>query len=428
MNFLQQATGSSTQLQASKRPLFYDEEPTTSAQQQPSKRPSVHSEAPTAIIQQRPASNRPLFYDEDPSASLQQKTLKRPSFYNAQQLNVKRPAANDQFNGASTISKRPIFYDDAPTASSQQKNSSARPSFYDRAYGVPTQPTIKSRPAFNGKEPGASNHGPFPNHSVDGPRKLPETRQNSSSRPSFYDDANVNRSRSSSYKPPVRTNNFGGESKRSTTKGFGPTLIDVDRARLEKKIRGFGGGTLKTVGDGGRPETSSTKAFGMGERPAKASFGDKREMLAPGQRNRLDFSGGRNASFPNHSIDSSRHQPFPNHSIDGPRIKQEFGQAPPQIDDKLAKKIKGLGGYVKPEKFAIVQPEQRQQVKAQATAPGVRKRTVELSDEQKRVINLTVNKGKSIFFTGDAGTGKSYLLREIIGILRKKLSREQSMF
>lgn len=54
-------------------------------------------------------------------------------------------------------------------------------------------------------------------------------------------------------------------------------------------------------------------------------------------------------------------------------------------------------------------------------------RHANLSDEQKRVINFTVNKGKSMFFTGDAGTGKSYLLREVIKNLRKKYSRDQSI-
>ena len=39
-----------------------------------------------------------------------------------------------------------------------------------------------------------------------------------------------------------------------------------------------------------------------------------------------------------------------------------------------------------------------------------------LTKEQKEVLNAAVN-GKNIFFTGSAGTGKSYLLRRIIGAL-----------
>ncbi|KAK4689254.1 ATP-dependent DNA helicase PIF1, partial [Tremellales sp. Uapishka_1] len=43
-----------------------------------------------------------------------------------------------------------------------------------------------------------------------------------------------------------------------------------------------------------------------------------------------------------------------------------------------------------------------------------------LSNEQQQVLQLVANEGKSIFFTGSAGTGKSVLLREIIKALRKK--------
>ena len=47
-----------------------------------------------------------------------------------------------------------------------------------------------------------------------------------------------------------------------------------------------------------------------------------------------------------------------------------------------------------------------------------------LSDEQKSVLNLVAQQGKSVFFTGSAGTGKSVLLRETIKILRDKFKRE----
>lgn len=47
-----------------------------------------------------------------------------------------------------------------------------------------------------------------------------------------------------------------------------------------------------------------------------------------------------------------------------------------------------------------------------------------LSDEQRGVVEAVVDKGKSIFFTGSAGTGKSVLMREIIKKLRIKYKRE----
>ncbi|KAJ5894268.1 ATP-dependent DNA helicase PIF1 [Penicillium taxi] len=47
-----------------------------------------------------------------------------------------------------------------------------------------------------------------------------------------------------------------------------------------------------------------------------------------------------------------------------------------------------------------------------------------LSDEQNNVLDMVVDGGKSIFFTGSAGTGKSVLMREIIKKLRNKFRRE----
>ena len=47
-----------------------------------------------------------------------------------------------------------------------------------------------------------------------------------------------------------------------------------------------------------------------------------------------------------------------------------------------------------------------------------------LSEEQQNVLTLVAKEKKSVFFTGSAGTGKSVLLREIIGVLRNNYSRE----
>jgi len=51
-----------------------------------------------------------------------------------------------------------------------------------------------------------------------------------------------------------------------------------------------------------------------------------------------------------------------------------------------------------------------------APPPGQGVSLVTLSDEQRRVLEI-VKSGKSIFFTGCAGTGKSYLLKAIIASL-----------
>jgi ATP-dependent DNA helicase PIF1 len=64
--------------------------------------------------------------------------------------------------------------------------------------------------------------------------------------------------------------------------------------------------------------------------------------------------------------------------------------------------------------------------KADATARKKRSSVARifLSDEQHVVLNMVVEKQKSVFFTGSAGTGKSVLLREIIASLRRKHVKE----
>ena len=50
---------------------------------------------------------------------------------------------------------------------------------------------------------------------------------------------------------------------------------------------------------------------------------------------------------------------------------------------------------------------------------------ISLSSEQEHVLDMVVNKNKSVFFTGPAGTGKSVLMRAIITELKKKYARDQ---
>jgi len=47
-----------------------------------------------------------------------------------------------------------------------------------------------------------------------------------------------------------------------------------------------------------------------------------------------------------------------------------------------------------------------------------------LTDEQKDIISQ-IKKGKNIFFTGSAGTGKSFLLHQIIKELRRKYKEDE---
>jgi ATP-dependent DNA helicase PIF1 len=58
------------------------------------------------------------------------------------------------------------------------------------------------------------------------------------------------------------------------------------------------------------------------------------------------------------------------------------------------------------------------------TKPQARVASLFLSEEQKAVLDAVVDRQKSIFFTGSAGTGKSVLMREIIKKLRDKYRKE----
>ncbi|KAL1955408.1 hypothetical protein VTO42DRAFT_8564 [Malbranchea cinnamomea] len=80
------------------------------------------------------------------------------------------------------------------------------------------------------------------------------------------------------------------------------------------------------------------------------------------------------------------------------------------------------------------QKELRKQQKRRVTTERkVNERTIQpegklapifLSEEQKHVLDVIVNQGKSVFFTGSAGTGKSVLMREVIKRLREKYRKE----
>ena len=64
---------------------------------------------------------------------------------------------------------------------------------------------------------------------------------------------------------------------------------------------------------------------------------------------------------------------------------------------------------------------------AGASAVGVGAPTTTVTAEQQRVIDRVLDEGKSVFFTGAAGTGKSFLLRALIRRLGE-LGRGDSTF
>lgn len=65
--------------------------------------------------------------------------------------------------------------------------------------------------------------------------------------------------------------------------------------------------------------------------------------------------------------------------------------------------------------------DMREAMKSVAPKPNA---VLALSSEQKRVKKLVVEEGRSVFFTGPAGTGKSVLMRSIIEDLKKRYARD----
>ena len=53
-----------------------------------------------------------------------------------------------------------------------------------------------------------------------------------------------------------------------------------------------------------------------------------------------------------------------------------------------------------------------------SSASGRKPSSIQLSEEQQRIIDIALSRRESLFFTGDAGTGKSYLLRTLIARLK----------
>ncbi|KAJ5328358.1 hypothetical protein N7452_008748 [Penicillium brevicompactum] len=79
---------------------------------------------------------------------------------------------------------------------------------------------------------------------------------------------------------------------------------------------------------------------------------------------------------------------------------------------------------IKAEQKELRQASKKTQKPDVKPQPKAKIAAVFLSDEQRAVLEAVVDRGKSMFFTGSAGTGKSVLMREIIAKLRGKYRKE----
>ncbi|KAM5546120.1 hypothetical protein V8D89_000246 [Ganoderma adspersum] len=90
---------------------------------------------------------------------------------------------------------------------------------------------------------------------------------------------------------------------------------------------------------------------------------------------------------------------------------------PGKQDDSSNKRRKTLDAFFAPQ--VTVKPHTKE-------SKGFTE-VVALNAEQRRVLQMVVDEGKNVFFTGPAGSGKSLLLRAIISGLKKKYSKNQAV-
>lgn len=110
--------------------------------------------------------------------------------------------------------------------------------------------------------------------------------------------------------------------------------------------------------------------------------------------------------------------PRGNMALPGARKRSSTEAISPSRTPPASRKISSNGGSapwqgkVKP----LVRPQGMASSKQQSQPSIV---NALLSDEQKHVLELIVDKGESVFFTGAAGTGKSHVLRQVVSSLKR---------
>lgn len=113
---------------------------------------------------------------------------------------------------------------------------------------------------------------------------------------------------------------------------------------------------------------------------------------------------------------------------------EEAKTSEPAVDSNLSKQRQQYPWEASSTSVKELQKERRKaqkkgpltdkEVSATKSKSAPKVPTIFLSEEQKRILNIIVEKGKSVFFTGSAGTGKSVLMREVIRQLRTKYRKE----
>lgn len=136
----------------------------------------------------------------------------------------------------------------------------------------------------------------------------------------------------------------------------------------------------------------------------------------------VDSIPSERSSSTRHSIHEEQPQELPKKKSRSAKKDYPWEKAPgpSQLDEKEFKEIrkqqKKAGGRAITEARKTDKASDNSAPKA---IPGIF-----LSEEQQRILDIIVKHGKSVFFTGSAGTGKSVLMREAIRQLKNKYRHE----
>ncbi|WVN85357.1 uncharacterized protein L203_100502 [Cryptococcus depauperatus CBS 7841] len=160
--------------------------------------------------------------------------------------------------------------------------------------------------------------------------------------------------------------------------------------------------------------------------PVLAAASINSEDETPSQRRRRAILAALNENR-EHCAPTPGSKPPSNH-IPSPLSQTPYIQQKPEFSSMIKRPLPWEEETISSNKKAITTNESLAK-KIEVLKPNTRttkiniKQKVALSNEQQRVLSLVVDEGKSVFFTGSAGTGKSVLLREIITSLRRKYAR-----
>ncbi|GAB1320338.1 DNA helicase [Madurella fahalii] len=196
--------------------------------------------------------------------------------------------------------------------------------------------------------------------------------------------------------------------------------------------------SLSAQENGAPPPATSTSALSWSQSSPSHHYPPQRPTVYPPQKPaKRDSPDDNEQQEP--AVTKKSKRELPKHWARPPIIKDgdaeelyEASVATPAPKTKAPMLWNTTASAVKAQKKQL-KTQLRESGKAEASAEDMREAVkshstkasaITLSNEQRHVKHLVVEKGQSVFFTGPAGTGKSVLMRAIIQDLKKKYVRD----